>query len=49
MLNVLPHLAAILLVNELPREASGSGPRVRLLAHPFSSDALVCEVARLIG
>ena len=49
VLTALPHLGAILLVNEVPRGASGAGPRVRLLAHPFSADALVSEVARLIG
>jgi hypothetical protein len=49
VLAALPHLGAILLVDEVPRGASGAGPRVRLLARPFSADALMSEVARLSG
>jgi hypothetical protein len=49
VLGALPHLDAILLVDEVPRGESGAAPRVRLLAQPFSADALVSEVARLIG
>lgn len=49
VLAALPHLAAILLVDEVPRGASGASSRVRLLARPFSADALVAEVARLMN
>ena len=49
VLAALPHLGAILLVDEVPRGESGVGPRVRLLARPFSAEALVSEVARLGG
>jgi hypothetical protein len=48
VLAALPHLGAILLVDEVPRGTSGAGPRVRLLARPFSAGALVAEVSRLI-
>jgi hypothetical protein len=49
VLDALPHLDAILLVDEMPRAGSPAGPRVVLLARPFSADALLSEVARRIG
>jgi DNA-binding NarL/FixJ family response regulator len=49
VLVMLPHLGAILLVDDVPRETPGADRRVRLLARPFSADALVSAVARLSG
>ena len=48
-LAAMPHLGAVVLVDEVPRGASDAGPRVRLLARPFSADALLSAIARLVG
>jgi hypothetical protein len=40
---------AIVIVDELPHAVSASGPRRRLLAHPFTAEGLVAEVDRLLG
>ena len=48
-LAALSQLRAIVIVDDVPHGAPASGPRVRLLARPFTAEGLVAEVARLSG
>jgi hypothetical protein len=48
VLAALPELRAILIVDDVPHGASGSGPRRRLLARPFTADGLLAEVSQLL-
>jgi hypothetical protein len=45
----LPRLRAVVIVDEVPRGASASGTRVRLLGRPFTAEGLVHEVCELLG
>jgi CheY-like chemotaxis protein len=49
VLLTLPQLRAIVMVDDVPRDAPTSGPRRSLLAHPFSAERLVVEVSRLLA
>lgn len=40
---------AVLLVDDVPRDAPASATRVRLLARPFAARELLAEVDRLVG
>lgn len=40
---------AVLLVDDVPRDAPASATHLRLLARPFSARELVAEVDRLLG
>jgi hypothetical protein len=44
----LSQLRAIVIVDDVPRDAPGSGTRRRLLARPFSAEGLAAEVGRLL-
>ena len=45
----LSHLRAIVIVDDVPRGASASGTRLRLLARPFTAEGLLAEVGQLMG
>ncbi|MFL5247231.1 MAG: hypothetical protein ACJ79V_05350 [Myxococcales bacterium] len=45
----LAELRAIVIVDDVPRGAPASGTRLRLLVRPFTAEALVAEVGRLLG
>ena len=49
VLSNLSWLRAIVIVDDVPRGASPSGARVRLLARPFTREGLVEEVGQLLG
>ena len=40
---------AILLVDDVPHDASSTDTRLRLLARPFTAEELVAEVGRMLG
>jgi hypothetical protein len=44
----LPHVPAIVIVDDVPGDATTVGARVRLLARPFATVALLAEVDRLL-
>ena len=44
----LPQLRAIVNVDDIPHGAPGVGPRLRLLARPFTAEGLVAEVDQLL-
>jgi len=45
----LSQLRAIVIVDDVPHDAPESGPRVRLLARPFTAEGLVAAVGQLLG
>jgi hypothetical protein len=45
----LSELRAIVIVDDVPRDAPESGTRRRLLARPFTAEGLAAEVGRLLG
>ena len=45
---VLAHIRGVVLVDEVPRTATPSGARLRLLARPFTAAALVAELDQLL-
>jgi len=45
VVDALPEIAAVVLVDESPRGAARAGAVVRFLARPFSADALLSAVA----
>ena len=45
----LSQVRAIVIVDDVPRDAPGSGTRRRLLARPFTAEGLAAEVGRLLG
>ena len=45
----LSQLRAIIIVDDVPRDAPGSGTRRRLLARPFTAEGLAAEVGHLLG
>ena len=49
VLTALPELRAVMIVDDVPRDASASEARVRLLARPFTAGGLVEEVSRLLS
>ena len=49
VVDTLSQLRAIVIVDEVPHGAPGLGPRVGLLARPFTAEGLVAEVSRLLG
>lgn len=49
VLGTLDSHRAVLLVDDLPRDAPTPAPRVRLLARPFTAAELVAAIDRLIG
>ena len=49
VLDALPSHAAVLLVDDVPRDASGAATRLRLLGRPFTARDLVAELDRLLG
>ena len=44
----LSQLRAIVIVDDMPRDAPGSGTRRRMLARPFTAEGLAAEVGRLL-
>ena len=44
----LPHLLAIVIVDDVPHGAPGVGTRRRLLARPFTAEGLLAEVGQLL-
>jgi hypothetical protein len=44
----LSQLRAVVIVDDVPRDAPGSGTRRRLLARPFTAEGLAAEVGRLL-
>jgi len=49
ILTALPHLCAIVIVDEAAHGAPASGARRRLLARPFTAEELLAEVSLLPG
>jgi hypothetical protein len=49
VLVTLPHLRAIVIVDDVPHGAPASGTRLRLLVRPFTAEGLVAEVGQLLG
>jgi len=49
VLRALATLRAIVIVDEVPRDAPSSGTRLRLLARPFAAEQLLGEVRALVG
>ncbi len=49
VLVALSHARAILIVDDLPRQARPFGTRIRFLPRPFSADGLVAEVNGLLA
>jgi hypothetical protein len=49
VLVALAQLRAIVIVDDVPRDAPRSGTHRRLLARPFTTDGLVAEIGRLLG
>ena len=49
ILATLSALRAIVIVDDVPRGASASGTRLRLLARPFTAEELVAEVGQLLA
>lgn len=45
----LSQLRAIVIVDDVPREAPASGSRVRLLTRPFTAEGLMAEVGQLLA
>jgi len=49
MLTKLPQLRAIVIVDDVPRSAQALEAHRRLLARPFTAQALLAEIALLLG
>ena len=45
----LSQLRAIVIVDDVPRDMPASGPRLQLLARPFTTDGLMAAVGQLLG
>ena len=49
VLPMLPHLRAIVIVDDVPTGSPASEAHLRLVARPFTADGLMAEVGRLLG
>ena len=49
ILGTLSRFRAVVIVDEVPRQARSFGPRIRFLARPFTGDGLAAEVGRLLA